>query len=212
MNPEALPFGVRVLIDAAEEIFVVAPRLPTRLDWITSDTDRAQVHADERLQAVLGHLDELGVTAKGAVGADDPLVALEDAIRRFGPDHLLIALRSRDTVGLAGARPPGSDSTAVRASVDRLPTLARGLAVRRGSPVEQLDDLALGASRRLQVVHRGEIVIGVAVLDVADPPRTASSSGRSYPALLATSQRGVSSSSTTSAKVFVPSGSTSPAP
>ena len=95
MNPEALPFGVRVLIDAAEEIFVVAPRLPTRLDWITSDTDRAQVHADERLQAVLGHLDELGVTAKGAVGADDPLVALEDAIRRFGPDHLLIALRSR---------------------------------------------------------------------------------------------------------------------
>ena len=32
--------------------------------------------------------------AAGAVGADDPLLAFEDAIRQFAPDHLLIALRA----------------------------------------------------------------------------------------------------------------------
>jgi hypothetical protein len=83
VEPEGLPFGVRVLIDAAEEILVVSPRLATRIDWITSDTDRAKLHAD------------LGIPATGTIGADDPLVALEDAVRSFGPDHLLIALRSR---------------------------------------------------------------------------------------------------------------------
>jgi hypothetical protein len=98
-DPTDLPFGVRCLIDAAEDIFVVAPTLPTRIDWITSDTDRATVKADERLQAVLGQLEELGAPAGGAVGADDPLVALEDAVRSFGPDHLLIGLRAGARAG-----------------------------------------------------------------------------------------------------------------
>ncbi len=94
VNPADLPAGVRLLLDAAEEILVVAPRLPTRIDWITSDTDRARLQADQRLQAVLGQLGELGVEAEGAVGSDEPLEALEDAIRSFGPDHLLIAIRT----------------------------------------------------------------------------------------------------------------------
>jgi hypothetical protein len=96
---ESLPVGVRMLIDAADEIMVVAPRLPGRLDWLASATDAATERADERLQAVLGHLDELGADASGRVGADDPLLALEDAIREFSPDHLLVALRGRDRAG-----------------------------------------------------------------------------------------------------------------
>jgi hypothetical protein len=94
-----LPFGVRSLIDAAEEIMVIAPRLPGRLDWITSDTDKATEQADERLRAVLGHLDEVGSPAHGRVGADDPLLAFEDAFRDFAPDHLLIGLRPQDRAG-----------------------------------------------------------------------------------------------------------------
>jgi hypothetical protein len=95
----SLPVSVRTLIDAADEIMVVAPRLPGRLDWLTSATDRATERADERLQVVLGHLDELGADARGRVGADDPLLALEDASREFSPDHLLVALRPRDRAG-----------------------------------------------------------------------------------------------------------------
>jgi len=98
-NPADLPFGVRSLIDTADEIFVISPTLPNRLDWLTSDTDRAAVQADERLQALLGQLDELGAPAGGAVGADDPLLALEDAIHSFAPDHLLIGLRAGAQAG-----------------------------------------------------------------------------------------------------------------
>jgi hypothetical protein len=98
-SSESLPVGVRALIDAADEIMVVAPRLPGRLDWLASATDAATERADERLQAVLGHLGELGTDASGRVGADDPLLAFEEAIREFSPDHLLVALRGRDRVG-----------------------------------------------------------------------------------------------------------------
>ena len=47
---------------------------------VVSATDKRKEQADERLQAVLGHLEEMGIDAKGAVGADDPLLAFEDAI------------------------------------------------------------------------------------------------------------------------------------
>lgn len=98
-SADELPAGVRALIDAADEIVVIAPRLPGRLDWITSDTDRATVQADKRLKAALGQLDAAGVPASGRVGADDPMLAFEDAVREFGPDHLMIALRRADRAG-----------------------------------------------------------------------------------------------------------------
>jgi hypothetical protein len=98
-GPAELPFGVRTLLDVAEEILVIAPALPKRFEWLASDTDKAREQADERLRAVLGQLDELGAEASGAVGSDDPLIAFEDAIGGFSPDHLVIALRSEDRAG-----------------------------------------------------------------------------------------------------------------
>ena len=38
----------------------------------------------------------MGADARGEVGADDPLLAFEDAIRELAPDHLLVALRADD--------------------------------------------------------------------------------------------------------------------
>jgi hypothetical protein len=93
-----LPASVRSLIASAAEILVVTPVLPTRLEWIASDTDRVRHEADERLRTVLGHVEELapeGAIA-GQVGDDTPLSAFDDAVRRFGPDHILVALRAAD--------------------------------------------------------------------------------------------------------------------
>jgi hypothetical protein len=98
-SPEELPFGVRALLDAAEEILVIAPALPTRSEWLASATDKAREQADERLQAVLGQLNDVGAEASGAVGSDDPLIAFEDAVRGFSPDHIVIALRGEDRAG-----------------------------------------------------------------------------------------------------------------
>jgi hypothetical protein len=98
-GPDELPASVRSLIDAADDILVIAPALPGRFEWLASATDRAREQADKRLRTVLGQLEDMGTEAEGAVGADDPLVAFEDAIRRFGPDHLLIGLRSSEHTG-----------------------------------------------------------------------------------------------------------------
>jgi hypothetical protein len=98
-SAQALPFGVRLLIDEADEILVISPTLPGRLDWLTSATDRAKEQADKRLQTVLGQLGELGAEAEGMVGADDPLVAFDDAIAQFSPTHVLIGLRDEEREG-----------------------------------------------------------------------------------------------------------------
>jgi hypothetical protein len=90
---DELPPGVRLLIDEAEEILVVAPMLPSRMAWLASDTDRTRELADERLSAVVGQLEDTQASVEGTVGADDPLLAVEDAIAEFHPHHILIALR-----------------------------------------------------------------------------------------------------------------------
>jgi hypothetical protein len=94
-----LPFGVQQLLRAADEILVVTPALPTRFEWLASATDKAREQADERLEAVIGQLEALGSEARGTVGADDPLLAFEDALREFPADHILVGLRAHDHAG-----------------------------------------------------------------------------------------------------------------
>ena len=96
---DTLPGGVRGLIDGADEILVVTPTLPNRLDWLASATDKARERADERLSAILDQLAEADSDVSGEVGADDPMLAFEDAIREFEPDHILVALRPDEEAG-----------------------------------------------------------------------------------------------------------------
>lgn len=44
-------------------------------------------------------LDEIGTTGSGTVGRDEPVAALEDALRDFPADHVLIALRGSQARG-----------------------------------------------------------------------------------------------------------------
>jgi hypothetical protein len=96
---EDLPFGVRLLIESADQVMVIAPMLPGRFEWLSSATDEAREEAGERLEAVLDQLEELGAEPEGEVGADDPLLAFDDAIAKFDPHHLLISLRNEDLAG-----------------------------------------------------------------------------------------------------------------
>jgi hypothetical protein len=95
----AVPPAIRTLIDTADEILVIAPTLPSRLQWIVSDTNAATERADERLGIVLGHLGDLGAQAHGRVGSDDPLIAFDDAVRELQPSHILVALRPEERAG-----------------------------------------------------------------------------------------------------------------
>jgi hypothetical protein len=92
---DELPADVRELIDTAADVLVVAPMLPSKLRLWTNDTDRAREQADERLSTILGQVvaaDEDRPIA-GVLGDDTPIMAFDDAVRVYSPDHILIGLR-----------------------------------------------------------------------------------------------------------------------
>jgi hypothetical protein len=73
------------------EVLVVCPALNSRLRHWTSDEDDARARAQERLDESLAALSAAGVEARGEVGDDDPLQAIEDALRTFGAEELVIS-------------------------------------------------------------------------------------------------------------------------
>jgi hypothetical protein len=73
------------------EFLVVCPALNSRLKTWTSDEDPARAAAQDRLDATLARLGAVGVEARGEVGDVDPLVAIEDAVRLFHPDEIVVS-------------------------------------------------------------------------------------------------------------------------
>jgi GABA permease len=73
------------------ELRIVAPVLASRSHYLTSDIDRELGEARERLDSTLQWAHEQGFEAVGMVGADSPLIAIEDALRRYGADELIIS-------------------------------------------------------------------------------------------------------------------------
>ncbi len=74
-----------------EQVFVVCPALNTPLRHWASDEDGARVQAQERLNTSLSRLRDAGVDAKGEIGDAEPLQAMEDALRLFGADEIIIS-------------------------------------------------------------------------------------------------------------------------
>jgi GABA permease len=70
---------------------VVCPALNSRLKTYTSDEDPAREAAQQRLDVTLARLASVGIEASGEVGDGDPLVALDDAVRTFGPNEIVIS-------------------------------------------------------------------------------------------------------------------------
>lgn len=75
----------------SEEMLLVCPALNSRVRTWTSDEDGARAAAQERLDASLARLGEAGVSARGEIGDGDPLQALEDALRLFPADEIVVS-------------------------------------------------------------------------------------------------------------------------
>lgn len=86
---------------------VICPALNSRLKTWTSDEDLARAAAQERLDATLERLGSVGIEARGEIGDSDPLVAVEDAVRTFRPDEIVIS-----------THPPGRSNWLERGVVD----------------------------------------------------------------------------------------------
>jgi hypothetical protein len=73
------------------QVLVVSPALNTPLRHWASDEDSAREQARERLDRSLGLLEQQGIQASGEIGDGDPLQAIEDALRTFGADEIIIS-------------------------------------------------------------------------------------------------------------------------
>jgi hypothetical protein len=78
------------------EVLVVAPVLSSAVAHWTDAEDAARATAQERLRATCATLGDLGVVANGQVGVDDPLRAVEDALRTFGADEIIVSTHTPD--------------------------------------------------------------------------------------------------------------------
>jgi hypothetical protein len=90
----------RIRLDAGEdaEVVVVAPASDVSFaEWVANDEDRARVAAQQRAdgtaEAVQAHVEE------ARVGDVDPVIAIEDALRTFPADELIVVTRPEDAAG-----------------------------------------------------------------------------------------------------------------
>ena len=75
----------------AEKVLVVCPALNSPLRHWVSDEDEARAAAAERLDRSLAAMRAAGMDARGSVGDGDPLQAIDDALRTFAPDEIVIS-------------------------------------------------------------------------------------------------------------------------
>jgi hypothetical protein len=73
------------------QVLVVAPALNTPIRHWASDEDGARAVAETRLEESLERLRSGGIDARGEVGDSEPLQAIEDALRTFGADEIIIS-------------------------------------------------------------------------------------------------------------------------
>jgi hypothetical protein len=76
---------------SVSKVHVVAPALNSPVRHWASDEDPARRAADSRLQASLAKLRAGGIDASGEVGDSEPLQAIEDGLRLFDADEIIIS-------------------------------------------------------------------------------------------------------------------------
>jgi len=91
---------LRELVTGAEdgpvEIDVLAPVLASRLHYIMSDVDGELAAARTRLERSLAWANEQHIPARGEVGDPNPTTALEDQLRDFRADEVIVVTHSLD--------------------------------------------------------------------------------------------------------------------
>jgi hypothetical protein len=74
-----------------EDILIICPALNSRLRHWASDEDPARAAAQGRLHASIARLAEHGIVAHGEIGDADPLQAMEDSMRTFAADEIVVS-------------------------------------------------------------------------------------------------------------------------
>ena len=78
------------------EVDVLAPVLASPLHYAVSDIDRELAEARTRLERSLAWAHEHKIVARGEVGDPNPTTALEDELRSFGADEVIVVTHRHD--------------------------------------------------------------------------------------------------------------------
>jgi hypothetical protein len=78
------------------QLDILAPVLTSRLHLTVSDIDRDTERARARLEHSLTWVRELGVEARGEIGDPSVTSAIEDELRDFGADEVIVVTHPRD--------------------------------------------------------------------------------------------------------------------
>ena len=77
------------------QLKVVCPALNSKIKHWTNEEDAAREQAGQRLQALLSGLRSEGFDVDGDIGDDDPVQAMEDGLRRFHANEVIISTHPR---------------------------------------------------------------------------------------------------------------------
>ena len=135
-SPAALRQAIAKRGDGETTVHVVAPAQLSALQWLATDEDEARAEADARaLEAEWLLADDAAV--EGAGGDVDPVQAVEDALRDFPADEILLVARPDQNGGVeASLRRFGLPVTRLGGSLplrrgDRLRARARSVVAGR---------------------------------------------------------------------------------
>jgi uncharacterized membrane protein len=78
------------------EILVVTPAITSQVKHWVSDVDEAIAEAERRRGESVSAIQAVGLGARGEVGDSDPNVAIEDALRTFPADEVIISTHPPD--------------------------------------------------------------------------------------------------------------------
>lgn len=90
-GPELLAVVRERAGDRHARVLVVAPALNSPLKTMLSDEDAARAAAQERVDASLTSMRGVGLDVQGQIGDSDPVQAIDDAVRTFAPDELILS-------------------------------------------------------------------------------------------------------------------------
>jgi hypothetical protein len=76
---------------SATEIVVVVPALASTVESLTGAVDDRRAEAERTAAVLAQQLTRDGVRVRAEVGADDPVLAVDDALRTFGADEIAVA-------------------------------------------------------------------------------------------------------------------------
>ena len=99
--------------DAEIRIVALAAEL-SPLEWLASDEDEARAEAAQIARRASKAVSETGEVEEAEVGDPDPLQAIEDTLRTFPADELIIVTHGRDEADVGREGQPGGSVRAVR--------------------------------------------------------------------------------------------------